>query len=397
MSQISNRLLSLSESATLAMTQKSRELQAQGLDIINLSIGEPDFNTPEHIKQAAIKAIENNQTHYPPVPGYPELRKAICARMKNSLGLEYTPDQVIVSAGGKHSLVNIILATINKDDEVILPAPYWVTYTEQVKLAEGKPVIVNTDINSNFKMSAAQLEQAITPRTRMLILCSPSNPTGSMYTHEELTALAAVLARHPQIIVLSDEIYDMISYGQKHVSMAQIDGMKDRVVVANGVSKGYAMTGWRMGYVCAPLDIAKACNKLQGQMTSGISSITQAASIAALTQSDEPSRQMTAEFKRRRDIVKSLLDAIPGIEVNMPEGAFYFFPKVTAFIGKKFGDKVIANSSDLAMYLLTEGHVATVAGSAFGAEGYIRLSYATSEEKLREAIKRIAAALAALK
>lgn len=394
MSQISDRILSMAESATLAMTQKSRELQAQGLDIINLSIGEPDFNTPEHIKAAAIKAILDNQTHYPPVPGYPELRKAVVARMKSWLGLEYDPAQVIVSAGGKHSLVNIILAVINKDDEVILPAPYWVTYTEQVKLAEGKSVIVPTGIEQDFKMKPEQLEAAITPRTRLLILCSPSNPTGSMYTKEELEGLAAVLRKHPDVLVMSDEIYDMISYGQKHYSMAQMEGMQDRVIIANGMSKGYAMTGWRMGYVCAPLDVAKAVNKLQGQMTSGICTITQAASIAALTESDEPSRKMTAEFKHRRDIVFDLLSEIKGIKVNMPAGAFYFFPNIEDFLGKKTQDgKVIENSSDLAMYLLTVGHVATVAGSAFGAEGYIRLSYATSQEKLRTAIKRIADAL----
>lgn len=384
----------MAESATLAMTQKSRELQAQGLDIINLSIGEPDFNTPEHIKAAAIKAILDNQTHYPPVPGYPELRKAVVARMKSWLGLEYDPAQVIVSAGGKHSLVNIILAVINKDDEVILPAPYWVTYTEQVKLAEGKSVIVPTGIEQDFKMKPEQLEAAITPRTRLLILCSPSNPTGSMYTKEELEGLAAVLRKHPDVLVMSDEIYDMISYGQKHYSMAQMEGMQDRVIIANGMSKGYAMTGWRMGYVCAPLDVAKAVNKLQGQMTSGICTITQAASIAALTESDEPSRKMTAEFKHRRDIVFDLLSEIKGMKVNMPAGAFYFFPNIEAFLGKKTQDgKVIENSSDLAMYLLTVGHVATVAGSAFGAEGYIRLSYATSQEKLRTAVKRIADAL----
>lgn len=394
MSQISDRILSMSESATLAMTQKSRELQAQGLDIINLSIGEPDFNTPEHIKAAAIKAILDNQTHYPPVPGYPDLRKAVVGRMKSWLGLDYDPAQVIVSAGGKHSLVNIILAVINKDDEVILPAPYWVTYTEQVKLAEGKSVIVPTGIEQDFKMKPEQLEAAITPRTRLLILCSPSNPTGSMYTKEELEGLAAVLRKHPDVLVMSDEIYDMISYGQKHYSMAQMEGMQDRVIIANGMSKGYAMTGWRMGYVCAPLDIAKAVNKLQGQMTSGICTITQAASIAALSESDEPSRKMTAEFKHRRDIVFDLLSEIKGMKVNMPAGAFYFFPNVEAFFGKKTPEgNVIENSSDLAMYLLTVGHVATVAGSAFGAEGYIRLSYATSQEKLRTAVKRISDAL----
>lgn len=394
MSQISDRILSMSESATLAMTQKSRELQAEGLDIINLSIGEPDFNTPEHIKAAAIKAILDNQTHYPPVPGYPALRKAVVDRMKSWLGLDYDQAQVIVSAGGKHSLINIILTVINKDDEVILPAPYWVTYTEQVKLAEGKSVIVPTGIEQDFKMRPEQLEAAITPKTRLLILCSPSNPTGSMYTKDELEGLAAVLRKHPDVLVLSDEIYDMISYGQKHYSMAQMEGMKDRVIVANGMSKGYAMTGWRMGYVCPPLDIAKAVNKLQGQMTSGICTITQAASIAALTESDEPSRKMTAEFKHRRDIVFDLLSEIKGLKVNMPAGAFYFFPNVESYFGKKTPDgKVIENSSDLAMYLLTVGHVATVAGSAFGAEGYIRLSYATSQEKLRTAVKRISDAL----
>lgn len=398
MSQISDRILSMSESATLAMSQKSRELQAQGLDIINLSVGEPDFNTPEHIKAAAIKAIEANQTHYPPVPGYPELRKAIVTRMKSWLGLDYDVNQVIVSAGGKHSLVNIVLSVINKGDEVILPAPYWVTYTEQVVLAEGKSVIVPTGIEHDFKMLPEQLEAAITPKTRMLILCSPSNPTGSMYTKEELEALAAVLRKHPQVLVLSDEIYDMISYGQKHYSMAQMEGMQERTIVANGMSKGYAMTGWRMGYVCAPPDIAKAVNKLQGQMTSGICTITQAASIAGLTGGDESSRAMTAEFKRRRDIVYDLLTKIPGLKVNLPAGAFYFFPNVESYLGKKTEDgTTIATSGDLAMYLLTAGHVATVAGSAFGAEGYIRLSYATSEDKLRESIRRIAEALAKLR
>ncbi len=397
MSQISDRLLSLSESATLAMTQKSRELKAQGLDIISLSIGEPDFNTPEHIKAAAIKAIENNQTHYPPVPGYPELRKAIVERMKNWLNLTYDQNQVIVSAGGKHSLINVMLATLNKGDEVILPAPYWVTYTEQVKLCEAVNVIVPTTIEDDFKMKPDQLEKVITPKTRLLILCTPSNPTGSMYTLDELTALANVLKKYPNIIVLSDEIYDMISYGQKHASMAQVEGMQDRVVVANGMSKGYAMTGWRMGYVCAPMDIAKAINKLQGQMTSGICTITQAASIAALTAGNEASEKMTAEFKRRRDLVFDLLSDIPGLKVNKPAGAFYFFPNVESFLGKSFNGKVIKDSSDLAMYLLLEGHVATVAGSAFGAEGYIRLSYATSEENLREAVRRMKKALLDLK
>lgn len=393
MEQISERVLSMSESATLAMTQKSRELQAKGLDVINLSIGEPDFNTPEHIKAAAIAAIERNQTHYPPVPGYPELRLAIVERMKRALALDYTEANVLVSAGGKHSLVNVLLAVLNSGDEVILPAPYWVTYTEQVKIADGESVIVPTTLESGFKLKPEQLQAAITPRTRVLILNSPSNPTGAMYSANELEDLAAVLRNHPEVLVLSDEIYDMISYGTTHASMAQCQAMKDRTIVMNGMSKGYAMTGWRMGYICAPAWLVKACNKLQGQMTSGICTITQAASIAALNGGDEASKAMTAEFKRRRDIVYELLRQIPGLRVNLPDGAFYFFIDVHAYIGKAFNGKLIPDSSALAMYLLEEGHVATVGGSAFGSEGYIRISYATSEEKLREAIRRIKEAL----
>ncbi len=396
MSILSSRILALSESATIAMSQKSRELQAKGLDIVNLSLGEPDFNTPEHIKAAAIKAIENNQTHYPPVPGYPELRKAVCTRLKNFLGLDYDFAQVVISAGGKHSLANVILSLINPGDEVIIPAPYWVSYVELVTLAEGKNVIVPTGIDQDFKITPSQLEAAITPKTKMLILCSPSNPTGSMYTADELEALAAVLRKHQQVLVLSDEIYDMITYGQKHASMAQIADMKERVILCNGLSKGYAMTGWRAGYVAAPLEIAKACNKLQGQMTSGISTITQAACIAALTESDEPSKKMTAEFKNRRDMMLELLKEIPGLKLTTPPGAFYIFPDVTAYLGKSFNDKKIETSMDLSMYLLEEGHVATVAGSAFGAEGYIRLSYAASEAKLRQAVANLKAAFAAL-
>lgn len=396
MSVISSRLLALSESATLAMSQKSRELQAQGLDIINLSVGEPDFNTPDHIKEAAIKAINDNLTHYPPVPGYPELRKAVCARLKRDLNLDYDFSQIIISNGGKHSLANVILATINRGDEVILPAPYWVTYSELVKLADGVFVSVLAGIDQDFKITPAQLEAAITPRTKMLMLNSPSNPTGSMYTRQELEGIAQVLRKYPDIIVLSDEIYDMITYGQEHVSLAQIDGMKDRVVLCNGLSKGYAMTGWRIGYIAAPTEIAKACNKLQGQLTSGICTITQAAAIAALTQSDEPSRRMTEQFRKRRDMMLELLADIPGLKITTPPGAFYIFPDVSAYFGKSFNGKKIENSNDLTLYLLTEGLVATVAGSAFGIEGYIRLSYAASEEKLRKAVERIKKALAQL-
>lgn len=396
MSILSERVLALAESATLAMSQKSNELKAQGLDIVNLSLGEPDFNTPEHIKEAAKKAIDDNLTHYPPVPGYPELRKAVCARLERTLGLSYEMAQVVVSAGGKHSLVNVLMCLINKGDEVIIPAPYWVSYVDMVTLCEGKNVIIETGLDQEFKITPEQLEAAITPRTKLLILCSPSNPTGSMYTAAELEGLAAVLRKHPDVFVMSDEIYDMITYGQPHASMAQIADMKERVVLCNGMSKGFAMTGWRAGYIAAPLAIAKACSKLQGQMTSGISTITQAACIAALTQSDEPSKQMTAEFKRRRDMMLGLLAEIPGLKTTTPPGAFYIFPEVSAYFGKSFNGKKINDSNDLALYLLEVGHVATVAGSAFGAEGYIRLSYAASEEKLRQAAQNMKEALAKL-
>ena len=387
----------MGEAATIAMSQKSRELQAQGLDIVNLSLGEPDFNTPEHIKNAAIKAINDNMTHYPPVPGYPELRKAVCERLKKALNVDYDFSQVVVSAGGKHSLANVVLSIIDRGDEVIVPAPYWVSYVEMVTLAEGKNVIVSAGIDQDFKITPAQLEAAITPKTKMLILNSPSNPTGSMYTAEELEGLAAVLRRHPQVYVLSDEIYDMITYGQEHVSMAQIPDMKDRVILCNGLSKGYAMTGWRVGYIAAPLEIAKACIKLQGQFTSGVNTIAEFASIAALRESDEPSRKMTEQFKARRDMMIELLADVPGLKLRVPPGAFYLFPDVSSYFGKSFGGKTISNSMDLSMYLLTEGHVATVSGSAFGIEGYIRLSYAASEDKLRQAVGNIKRALAQLK
>ena len=397
MSLLSSRLLAMQESATLAMSQKSRELQAQGLNIINLSVGEPDFNTPEHIKAAGIQAINDNMTHYPPVPGYPELRKAVCARLKRELNLDYDFTQVVVSAGGKHSLANVILCLIDKDDEVIIPAPYWVSYTDLVTLAEGKNVIVPAGLDQDFKMTPAQLEAAITPKTKMLILNSPSNPTGSMYSAAELEALAVVLRKYPNIIVLSDEIYDMITYDEKHASIAQMPGMQERTVLCNGLSKGYAMTGWRVGYIATPIEIAKACTKLQGQMTSGVCTIAEAASIAALNESNEASLAMTAEFKKRRDMMLELLRDIPGLKMATPPGAFYIFPDVTAYLGKSFNGKVIANSDDLALYLLSEGHVATVAGSAFGLEGYIRLSYAASEEKLRQAVENMKVAFANLK
>lgn len=396
MIKIAERILNMAESATIAMSQKCRELQAEGLDIVNLSIGEPDFNTPEHIKNAAIAAINNNLTHYPPVAGFPELRKAVCQRLKRDLGLDYEMAQVCISAGGKHTLANVILSVLDKGDEVIIPAPYWVTYSELVKLAEATVVSVECGIEQGFKITPEQLENAITPKTKMLLLNTPSNPTGSMYTKEELSALAEVLKRHDRIIVMADEIYDMIVYEQQHYSMAQIDGMKDRTIICNGMSKGYAMTGWRVGYMAAPLEIAKACIKLQGQLTSGINTIAEAASIAALKESDEPSREMTHEFRKRRDIMIELLGKIPGIKLATPPGAFYLFPNIESFFGKSYNGKTISTSADMSYYLLTVGHVATVASSAFGIEGYIRISYAASEEKLRIAAERIEKALSDL-
>ncbi|MCQ2204323.1 MAG: pyridoxal phosphate-dependent aminotransferase [Bacteroidales bacterium] len=397
MSSISHRILNMAESATIAMSQKCRELQAEGLDIVNLSIGEPDFNTPDHIKKAAIEALDKNMTHYPPVAGYPELRKAVCERLKRDLGLDYDMSQVCISAGGKHTLANVIMSVLDPGDEVVIPAPYWVTYSELVKLAEAKVVTVECGIEQDFKITAEQLEKAITPKTKMLMINSPSNPTGAMYTREELESLAEVLKRHEGIVVLADEIYDMITYGQPHCSMAQIDGMKDRTIICNGMSKGYAMTGWRVGYMAAPVEIAKACIKLQGQFTSGVNTIAEAASIAALRESDEPSRKMTEEFHRRRDMMLELLRQIPGIKLQTPPGAFYLFPDVSSYFGKSYEGKKIENSADMVYYLLTVGHVATVASSAFGIEGHIRLSYAASEEKLRKAAERIKKALADLK
>lgn len=365
--------------------------------MINLSVGEPDFNTPQHIKDAAKKAIDDNFSHYSPVPGYLDLRQAICAKLKNENGLDFTPEQIVVSNGAKQSICNTILSLVNPGDEVILPAPYWVSYVEMVKLAEGKSVIVETGIEQDFKMSAAQLEAAITPKTKMLILCSPSNPTGSIYSHDELAALAAVLERHPQVFVLADEIYEHINYVGAHQSMAQFPALRDRVIIVNGVSKGYAMTGWRIGFIAAPLWIAKACNKLQGQYTSGASSIAQKAAAAAFAGDQSCVEEMRRAFERRRDLVVRLAREIPGLKVNNPDGAFYLFPEVGYYLGKRDGEREIKSSSDLAMYILEVGHVATVAGDAFGAPNYLRLSYATSEENITEAMRRIKEVLARLK
>lgn len=394
--QISDRVNSLAASATLAMSQKSAELKAQGVDVINLSVGEPDFPTPDHIKQAAKEAIDQNFTFYTAVAGYPSLRKAIADKLARENGVSYTPDQIVVGTGAKQELCNVILATINPGDEVIIPTPAWVSYVEMVKLAEGRVVEVPASIEQDFKITPAQLRAAITPATRMLLLCSPSNPTGSVYTPEELQALVDVLVEFPDIMVMADEIYEHINFGGKIRSLGSFPEIADRVIIINGVSKAYAMTGWRIGYCAAPLPIAKAVNKLQGQYTSGTSSIAQKAAEAAYTGSQECVEAMRLAFERRRDLVVSLAREIPGLKVNEPQGAFYLFPEVSAFIGKKYGDKVIATSGDLALYLLDRAHVATVDGDAFCAPGYIRLSYATSDDNIREAMRRIREALAEL-
>lgn len=394
---ISQRIKSLAASQTLAMSQKSNELKAQGVDVINLSVGEPDFNTPDHIKAAAVKAIEDNFSFYSPVPGYMSLRKAVADKLSRENGLSFAPEQIVVSGGAKQALCNVILATVNPGDEVIIPTPAWVSYVEMVKLAEGVSVTVPATIESDFKVAPAQLEAAITPRTKMILICSPSNPTGSVYTRDELAALVAVIARHPGIIVLADEIYEHINYTGSFTSLASFPEIADRTVVVNGVSKAYAMTGWRIGYCAAPTAIAKACTKLQGQYTSGASSIAQKAAEAAYTGSQACVEEMRQAFERRRDLVVRLASGIPGLKVNKPEGAFYLFPEVSHYFGKSDGSRTIADASDLAMYLLDEGHVATVAGDAFCAPGYIRLSYATSDANIVEAMKRIAAALARLK
>lgn len=398
MQTISNRVASLAVSQTLAMSQKSSELKAQGVDVINLSVGEPDFNTPEHIKAAAEKAIADNFSFYTPVPGYMSLRKAIAAKLSRENGLNYAPEQIVVGNGAKHALSNVILATVNPGDEVIIPVPAWVSYTELVKLAEGTPVFITTGLEQDFKVTADEIEKAITDRTRAIILCSPSNPTGSVYSREELAALVAVLAKHPGILVIADEIYEHILYtGGQFVSMASFPEIAGQIVVINGVSKAYAMTGWRIGYCACPPELAKAVTKLQGQCTSGASSIAQKAAEAAYEGPQDCVEEMRKAFERRRDLIVRLAREIPGMKVNEPQGAFYLFPEITSYYGKSAHGHTIENDSDLAMYLLQVAHVATVSGSAFCAPGYIRLSYATSDENLVEAFRRISSALAELK
>lgn len=394
--QISDRIKKMAASQTLAMSQKSSELRAAGIDIINLSVGEPDFNTPEHIKEAAKKAIDENHTHYPPVPGYMDLRQAIADKLTRENGLGYTADRIVVSAGAKHSLSNVLLSVINPGDEVIIPTPAWVSYVEMVKLAGGENVLVPATIEQDFKITPAQLEAAITPRTRMVMLCSPSNPSGSVYSREELQGLVDVLVKHPEVMVLSDEIYEHINYTGSFTSMGSFSEIADRVIIVNGVSKAYAMTGWRIGFMAGPLAVAKAVTKLQGQTTSGISTIAQRAALAAYAGPQKCVEEMRVAFERRRDLVVRLASEIPGLKVNRPDGAFYLFPEVSAYLGRRYGDRVIETDNDLCMYLLEEGHVATVSGSAFCLPGYIRLSYAASDEALVEAFGRIKEALAKL-
>lgn len=393
MEYVSDRVKSLAVSQTLAMDQKSRELKAKGIDVISLSLGEPDFNTPDYIKEAAKKAIDDNYSKYPPVPGYEDLRKAISAKFKRENNLDYAPDQIIVSAGGKHSLINVILSLVNPGDEVVILAPYWVSYYDQVILAGGKPVIISTTIDNDFKIKPEQLENAISGKTRLVIFNSPSNPTGMVYSKAEMEVLARIIEKHEGVFVISDEIYEHIIFEGEHVSLASFGFIYDRVITVNGVSKGYAMTGWRIGYIGAPVWLAKACNKLQGQFTSGVCSIAQRAALAALQGTGESQRIMRDAFLRRRDLVVGLLKEIKGLKVNVPQGAFYVMPDISYFIGKSDGVTRIADSGELAMYLLDKARVATVGGDAFGAPECIRISYATSDELLVEAMKRIKVAL----
>jgi len=397
MEQLSARINSLSPSATIAMNQKGRELKEKGVDVINLSVGEPDFMTPEHIREAAKKAIDGPWHHYAPVNGYPDLLKAIAEKFKRENNLDYKPSNIMVSVGAKHALANVIMCLIDKGEEVILPAPYWVSYAEQVKIAEGVNVIVDTKVEDEFKMSAQQLEDAITPRTKALLLCSPSNPTGSVYTKDELAALAAVIAKHPGIYVIADEIYEHINFVGGHESIAQFDEIKDRCIIINGVSKAYAMTGWRIGYMAGPEWLVKACSKLQGQVTSGATSIAMRGALEALTGDQSCVGEMRDAFLRRRDLILGHVKQIKGVKCATPGGAFYVFPDFSTYIGKSFEGKKIETDMDLCIYLLEVGHIATVPGSAFGADGCVRISYANSDENLEKAMQRLKDALAALK
>ncbi len=394
--QLSSRLNRFNEPETLKMAKLGRELRAQGIDITDMSLGEPDFDTPQHIKDAAKKAIDENYSHYTPVAGYLDLRQAVCAKLKRDNGLDYTPEQVVVSTGAKQSIANLVLSIVDIDDEVIIPTPYWVTYSEIVKLAQGKVKFVNTSLQNGYKITAGELEAAITDKTRLFMFSSPGNPTGAIYSKEELGALAAIFKKHPAIFIMSDEIYEYINFVGHHQSIAQFDFLKDRVIIVNGLSKGFAMTGWRLGYMAAPVEVARACEKMQGQMTSGANAVTQRAAITALTGSLQPTEEMLAAFEQRRKRVMELLGQIPDVECNEPQGAFYVFPMVKKYFGKKDGDNSIHNADDLCMYLLNKAHVSTVTGKAFGAPDCIRISFANSMENIEKGFAKIREALARL-
>jgi aspartate aminotransferase len=395
--QLSSRLERFSEPETLKMAKLGRELRNQGIDIIDLSLGEPDFDTPEHIKEAARKAVTENWSHYPPVAGYPELREAICQKFKRDNNLEYKPENIIVSTGAKQSLANAVFAVVDKGDEVIIPTPYWVTYSEIVKLAEGEVKLVKTSIDNDYKLTPEELEASITPESKLFIFSSPSNPTGGVYSKEELKGLADVFIKHPQVFIISDEIYEYINYVGRHESIAQFEELKDRIIIINGLSKGFAMTGYRLGYIAAHATIVKACEKLQGQFTSGATAVTQRAAITALTSSLDTTRDMLTEFKARKKRVLELLAAIPGLKLSVPDGAFYVFPDVSSYFGKKDGEETIANADDLCMYLLNKANVSTVTGRAFGEPACIRISFANSMEKIEGGLKRITEAMMKLK
>lgn len=395
--QLSSLLERFNEPETLKMAKLGRELRAKGADVIDLSLGEPDFDTPEHIKEAAIKAIHDNWSHYTPVPGFPDLREAVCAKLKRDNNLDYAPANIVASTGAKQSLANVILALVDEGDEVIIPTPYWVTYSELVKIARGKVVEIRTSPESGFKITPEELEAAITPKTKVFLFSSPCNPSGAVYSYEELQALAGVFAKHPQIVILSDEIYEYINFVGKHESIAQFPGMKERTVVINGLSKGFAMTGWRLGYIAAPVEIAKACEKIQGQFTSATCSITQKAAVVALTTDLKPSLEMTKEFTRRRARVLELVKEIPGLICSEPDGAFYIFPDVSSYYGKSDGETTIQNASDLSMYLLNTAHVSSVMGDAFGEPRCVRFSFANNMANIEKAWARIKDALQKLK
>ena len=394
--KLSSRLDLFAEPETLKMAKLGRELRAKGVDVIDLSLGEPDFDTPEHIKEALKKAVDDNYSHYTPVAGYPDLREAVCTKLKRDNNLDYKPENILVSTGAKQSLANVVMAIVSKGDDVVIPTPFWVTYSEIVKLAEGKVTLVRTSIENKYKMTAAELEAAIKPETRLFIFSSPCNPSGSVYTREELSALAEVFKKHPDVFIISDEIYEYINFVGKHESIAQFEELKDRIIIINGLSKGYAMTGYRLGYIAAHPDVVKACEKLQGQYTSGANAVTQRGAIVALTGDLKPSLEMNIEFARRRERMLELLKAIPGVQIAEPDGAFYVFPVVTAYFGKKNGEEVLKDADDLCMYLLNTAHVSTVTGRAFGEPTCIRISFANSMEKIEEAMKRISSALAKL-